>query len=129
MLHREYRRRSAPSILPQESLVHPKIGLALSGGGIRGVAQIGVLKVLEEENIPIDLIVGTSIGGVIGGLYASGYSPDEMMELARSIDWAAVLSDTPQRSSLFLGEKEKRGLRRHRHARIYRRTQPYRYGS
>lgn len=97
------------NFLPYNELAHPKIGLALSGGGIRGVAQAGVLKVLEEENIPIDLIVGTSIGGVIGGLYASGYSPDEIIELAQTTDWATVLSDTPQRSSLFLGEKEKRG--------------------
>jgi NTE family protein len=90
-------------------IARPTVGLALSGGGIRGVTQVGVLKILEEENIPIDLIVGTSIGGVIGGLYASGYSPDEIVALARTTDWATVLSDTPQRSSLFLGEKEKRG--------------------
>ena len=96
-------------IIPYKRLRRPKVGLTLSGGGIRGVAQIGVLKVLQEENIPIDLIVGTSIGGVIGALYASGYSPDDIIELARTTDWGDVLSDTPQRSLLFLGEKQKRG--------------------
>ncbi|MBN1464860.1 patatin-like phospholipase family protein [candidate division KSB1 bacterium] len=96
-------------LLAHREVSRPKIGLALSGGGVRGVAQAGVLKVLEQENIPIDLIVGTSIGGVIGALYASGNSADEIIDLARTIDWRAVLSDAPQRSSLFLGEKQKRG--------------------
>ncbi|MBM4325340.1 MAG: esterase, partial [Deltaproteobacteria bacterium] len=55
-----------------------RIGLALGGGGARGLAHIGVLKVLERERIPIDLIVGTSIGAMVGGAYASGTSPDEL---------------------------------------------------
>ncbi|MBN1482736.1 patatin-like phospholipase family protein [candidate division KSB1 bacterium] len=97
------------SIVPKKKLKRPRVGLTLSGGGIRGIAQVGVLKVLEEENIPIDVIVGSSIGGVIGGLYAAGYSPDEIIDLARSTEWSAVISDAPQRSTLFLGEKEKRG--------------------
>ena len=86
-------------------MARPRIGLTLSGGGIRGIAQVGVLRVLEKEQIPIDYIVGTSIGGVVGALYASGYSPDEIMELARLTEWGSVLSDSPQRSSMFLGEK------------------------
>ncbi len=90
-------------------MARPRIGLTLSGGGIRGIAQIGVLRVLEKEQIPIDYIVGTSIGGVVGALYASGYSPDEIIELARLTEWGSVLSDSPQRSSMFLGEKQKRG--------------------
>ncbi|HKX57306.1 MAG TPA: patatin-like phospholipase family protein, partial [Xanthomonadales bacterium] len=53
----------------------PKIGLVLSGGGARGIAHIGVLKALEELQVPIDCIAGTSMGSVVGGLYASGYSP------------------------------------------------------
>ncbi|MDZ7314493.1 MAG: patatin-like phospholipase family protein [candidate division KSB1 bacterium] len=89
--------------------MRPKIGLALSGGGLRGIAQIGVLQVLEQEDIPVDVIVGTSIGGVIGGLYASGYSPSDLLEMARTVDWGSVLSDAPQRSNLFLSEKEKHG--------------------
>lgn len=101
---------SAPfSIIPHKQLAAPKIGLALSGGGLRGVSQIGVLKALEEANIPIDCIVGTSIGAVVGGLYASGYSPDDIWKITKSFDWSSVLHDTPERSSLFLGEKQKRG--------------------
>ncbi|MDE6317645.1 MAG: patatin-like phospholipase family protein, partial [Muribaculaceae bacterium] len=61
-----------------------RVGLVLSGGGARGIAEIGVIKALEENDIPIDYITGTSIGAIVGGLYASGYSPDEMMELVKS---------------------------------------------
>ena len=57
------------------------VGLVLSGGGSKGVAHIGVIRALEEEGIPIDYITGTSMGAIIGGLYASGYSPDEMEAL------------------------------------------------
>lgn len=59
----------------------PRIGLALGGGGSRGAAHVGVLKVLQEEHIPIDMIAGTSIGSVVGGFYASGLSIDQMSEL------------------------------------------------
>ncbi|HQL71397.1 MAG TPA: patatin-like phospholipase family protein, partial [Bacteroidales bacterium] len=55
-----------------------KVGLVLSGGGAKGMAHIGVIRALEENNIPIDYIAGTSIGAIIGALYACGYSPDEM---------------------------------------------------
>ncbi len=61
-----------------------KVGLVLSGGGAKGLAHIGVIKALEENNIPIDYITGTSMGAIIGGLYASGYSPDEMEILFKS---------------------------------------------
>ena len=64
-----------------------KVGLVLSGGGAKGMAHIGVIRALEENNIPIDYITGTSIGAVIGSLYAMGYSPDEMEELIRSDDF------------------------------------------
>lgn len=63
------------------------VGLVLSGGGAKGMAHIGVIRVLEENNIPIDYIAGTSIGAIIGGLYAAGYSADEMEELFRSDDF------------------------------------------
>ena len=65
----------------------PKIGLALSGGGARGAAHVGVIKVLEELRIPIDYIAGTSMGAVVGGLYASGMSSDEVAEQLRRISW------------------------------------------
>src|SRR6056297_2550095 len=63
------------------------VGLVLSGGGAKGMAHIGVIRVLEENNIPIDYIAGTSIGAIVGGLYAAGYSPDEMEALFRSDDF------------------------------------------
>ena len=62
--------------------VYPqKVGLVLSGGGAKGAVHLGIIKALEENNIPIDYIAGTSIGAVVGGLYAMGYSPDEILEL------------------------------------------------
>ncbi len=61
--------------------LRPKIGLALGGGGARGAAHIGVLRVLQEYRIPVDYIAGTSMGAIIAGLYASGYTVDEMEEV------------------------------------------------
>ncbi len=68
----------------QFSASSQSVGLVLSGGGAKGLAHIGLIRVLEENNIPIDYIAGTSIGAIVGGLYAAGYSPDEMEELFRS---------------------------------------------
>jgi NTE family protein len=75
----------------------PKIGLVLSGGGARGFAHIGVLKVLEENNVPIDYIVGTSMGSIIGGLYAIGLNPEEIEIGVRGIAWDKVFSDFANR--------------------------------
>ncbi|WP_255611932.1 patatin-like phospholipase family protein [Marinobacterium arenosum] len=75
----------------------PRIGLALSGGGARGAAHIGVLRALEEQRIPIDYIAGTSMGSIIGGLYASGMSPDEIERALGSMDWKHIFSDEPPR--------------------------------
>ena len=72
----------------------PKVGLVLSGGGARGFAHIGVLKVLEENHIPIDYIAGTSMGSIIGGLYASGMSAAEVEVVVDSIDWERVFIDS-----------------------------------
>lgn len=74
-------------ILCYQQLSAQKVGLVLSGGGGPGIAHIGVLKALEENDIPIDYITGTSIGAFIGGLYASGYSPDEIMQFFKSSDF------------------------------------------
>lgn len=73
-----------------------KLGLALSGGGAKGFAHIGVLKVLEEENIPVHVVSGTSMGAIIGSLYAIGYTPDEIEEIARSSNWNILLNDNYQ---------------------------------
>ncbi len=84
----------------------PRIALALSGGGARGLAQIGVLKALEDMGVRVDAIAGTSIGGVVGGLYACGYSPEELKGIVSSIDWEELFRDRPRRSSLFSTQKE-----------------------
>ncbi|HEX8607743.1 MAG TPA: patatin-like phospholipase family protein, partial [Pedobacter sp.] len=64
-----------------------KVGLVLSGGGAKGIAHIGILKALEENNIPIDYITGTSMGGIVGAMYAAGYSPTQMEQIALSKDF------------------------------------------
>ncbi len=85
---------------------HPMIGLALSGGGARGLAHVGVLKVLEEHEIPIDCIVGTSMGAVVGGMYALGMSPEEIEAEVLAIDWAAMFRGATQREDLSFRRKE-----------------------
>lgn len=75
----------------------PKIGLVLSGGGARGAAHLGVLAVLDEHRIPIDFIAGTSAGAFVGGLYATGMSPDEIKAAYGSIDWERIFEDRSSR--------------------------------
>jgi NTE family protein len=101
------RRSWIPNLVPYESVRRPKVGLVLSGGGARGIASIGVLKAFERRGIPIDMIVGTSIGSIIGGLYAAGYSTGELDRLALTLDWAEVLSydDDARRKDMFLDQK------------------------
>ena len=84
----------------------PRTGLVLSGGAARGLAHIGVLKALEEQGVQIDAIAGTSMGAVIGGLYAAGYSVDELEKLALELDWQQVLSDDPQREDIPFRRKQ-----------------------
>lgn len=71
----------------------PRIGLVLSGGGAKGLAHIGVIKVLEEYGLRPDVITGTSMGSIIGGLYAAGYSAQELHEITTGVDWSDILSD------------------------------------
>jgi NTE family protein len=78
----------------------PRIGLVLSGGGARGAAHIGVLKVLEENRVPVDAIAGTSMGAVVGGLYASGLSAAEIERVMTSVDWEDAFTDRPARKDL-----------------------------
>nr|WP_282189122.1 patatin-like phospholipase family protein [Maribellus sp. YY47] len=84
----------------------PKIALVLSGGGAKGFAHIGVLKVLEEEGIPIDIIVGTSMGSLIGGIYALGYNADEIEKLVKAQNWEQLLSDKVERQKLSFNEQQ-----------------------
>jgi NTE family protein len=81
----------------QAEEIYPKVGLVLSGGGARGFAHIGALKVLEEIGMPVDYVVGTSMGSIVGGLYAIGYSASEIDKIVTDVDWEDVFSDTPPR--------------------------------
>ena len=74
-----------------------KIGLALSGGGARGAAHIGVLRVLEELRVPVDYIAGTSMGSIVGGLYAAGYTPDQIEMILEQTDWNKTFTDQSSR--------------------------------
>lgn len=84
----------------------PCIGLVLGGGGARGAAHVGVLKVLERERIPVCQVAGTSMGSIVGGLYAAGYSPAEMEQLVATIDWADMFVDDPPRRDLPMRRKD-----------------------
>ena len=93
----------------QESPDDEKLVLVLSGGGARGFAHIGVLRVLEEMDIAPDLIVGTSMGSVVGGLYAAGWSPDDIEELVKKIDWENIFTDRlPRRDQSFRRKQDDR---------------------
>ncbi|KAF0101777.1 MAG: NTE family protein [bacterium] len=84
----------------------PKIGLVLAGGGAKGAAHVGVLKVLEEMRIPIDFVAGTSMGSIVGGLYAAGLSPQEIEREIRTIDWLDVFNDDPARADRSFRRKQ-----------------------
>jgi len=91
-----------------ETQTRPKIGLVLGGGGAKGAAHIGILKILERNNVPIDLIAGTSIGAYIGGLYALGYNADEIEEIMFNVDWDKGFSDFIPRENLQYASKQLR---------------------
>lgn len=84
----------------------PRIGLVLGGGGARGAAHIGVLKELERMRIPVDAVAGTSMGAIVGGLYASGVAPDELQRVIASLDWADAFQDTARREDLTYRRKQ-----------------------
>ncbi|MEP6938720.1 MAG: patatin-like phospholipase family protein [Rudaea sp.] len=84
----------------------PKTCLVLGGGGARGAAHIGVLKVLEREHIPIDCITGTSMGAIVGGLYAAGYGAGQIEAILKGIDWKDTFFDDPPREDLPMRRKE-----------------------
>jgi NTE family protein len=84
----------------------PRIGLVLGGGGARGAAHIGVIKVLEEMHIPVDYVVGTSMGSIVGGAYAAGKPPAEMEAKLRAADWKRLLSDRLRRADRSIYQKQ-----------------------
>lgn len=84
----------------------PKIGLVLSGGGARGATHVGVLKALEELHVPIDYIAGTSMGSIVGALYATGKSPEEIENLLTTADWETIFTDKPPRRDLSFRKKQ-----------------------
>lgn len=91
----------APGSFPAESFEsaqRPRVGLVLSGGGARGAAHAGVIRVLEENRIPIDVITGTSMGAIVGGLYASGMTAEEISHTLRTLDWDELLNDRSDRA-------------------------------
>ena len=77
-----------------------KVGVVLGGGGAKGAAHIGALKYLEEMGIPIDYMAGTSMGSIIGGLYALGYTPDELTHLIAGMDWSRYIGNKIDRASM-----------------------------
>ena len=82
------------------STQRPKVGLVLSGGGAKGAAHIGVLKYIEEAGIPIDYIAGTSMGSIVGGMYALGYSADEILDIISAVDWDRLISNNVERRKI-----------------------------
>jgi NTE family protein len=92
--------QAAPSPSPAERAQRPKVALVLSGGGARGFAHLGVIKVLHEHRVPVDMVWGTSMGAVVGGAYAAGRTTDELQTLVRTIDWDGMFADRPPREVL-----------------------------
>ncbi|AOX99288.1 hypothetical protein BJP62_01765 [Jeongeupia sp. USM3] len=96
----------AAAVLPAAESSRPRIGLVLGGGGARGLAHIGVLKALEDARVPIDCIVGTSIGALVAGGYAAGRTPEELIAESEKANWDDLLSSNLPRQSLSFRQKE-----------------------
>ena len=85
----------------------PKVGVVLGGGGAKGASHIGVLKYIEEMGIPVDYVAGTSMGSILGGLYAIGYTPDELTKLISNMDWSGYIGNKIDRSTMSLESRER----------------------
>ena len=98
----------APALAQEASAPpkRPRIGIAFAGGGARGGAHVGVLKVLEELRVPVDYVAGTSIGSIVAALYASGMSPEEMDKVLAATDWDDALNDGQGRKDQAYRKKE-----------------------
>ena len=95
------------SLSAQQEAQRKKVGVVLSGGGAKGMAHIGVLKVLEKAGIPVDVITGTSMGSIVGGLYAIGYNANALDSVARAQDWNFIISDRENLRDQSLGDRRK----------------------
>ncbi|HEY0588267.1 MAG TPA: patatin-like phospholipase family protein, partial [Pseudoduganella sp.] len=84
----------------------PRVALVLSGGGARGFAHVGVLRALQEMRIPVDIVVGTSMGSVIGGAWAAGASLKDLERMAATTDWDSVVADRPARDELHFRRRD-----------------------
>lgn len=93
----------------EQQPARPKIGLVLSGGGARGAAHIGIIKVLEQHRIPVDVVVGTSFGALVGGLYAAGRTASELEQALLSVDWELALRSTAPREARSFRRKQDDG--------------------
>ncbi len=87
----------------------PKIGLTLSGGGAKGLAHIGILKAIDSAGLQIDYVTGTSMGAIVGSLYAIGYSGDSILQIARRMDWNVLLSNRSSLQAFIMEEKNEYG--------------------
>ena len=85
----------------------PRVAVVLSGGGAKGMAHIGVLKVIERAGIPVDIVTGTSMGSIVGGLYACGWNATELDSIVRKQDWKFLLSDRAEYRSQDLDERKR----------------------
>src|SRR5687768_16390527 len=90
----------------QQKTGRPKIGVTLSGGGAKGLAHIGILKAIDSAGLKVDYITGTSMGSIIGSLYAIGYAADSIEKIIRTVDWDLLLSNQSSLRSIFMEEKD-----------------------
>jgi len=97
---------SMTSAIAQTRSTRPKIGVTLSGGGAKGFAHIGILQAIDSAGLTVDYITGTSMGSVVGGLYAAGYSGNEIEAIARELDWNILFSTAPQLNAIGIEEKD-----------------------
>src|ERR1700748_3504955 len=101
---------SSPQEAPKPAKTgRPKLGIVLEGGGALGLAHVGVLQWLEEHRIPVSYVAGTSMGGLVGGIYSTGAHPDEVKELVKSIQWDDVIrGDIPFKDLSFRRKQDAR---------------------
>ncbi len=97
-----------PLAAGEEANPRPRVALALSGGGARGLAHIGALRALEEAGIPVDAIAANSMGAVVGALYASGHDAAQIEAIVRGMDWVSLFSGRPDRTTLPVSARQDR---------------------